>query len=167
MKKYSHFINKIKRGMTLLELVIAMSLTSIVLAGAGTVLFFTSRLSSKNIKSDVALNNAKTLATAIDVTIKTSDDGCFKLSTNETQTNLGKNGSALLFTVNQDEDYGFDGKNFGIMENGVVDEKTAKFSAEIPMYVNISLNGNTAEFSIKYGDSYQYTLSLIEGYGNV
>lgn len=167
MNKVLNFIKKIKKGMTLLELVIAMSLTTIVLAGAGTVLFFTSRLSSKNIKADVYLNNAKTLATAIDVAIKNSEDGTFRLNVNDKKDHLGSNGCSPLFIVNQNDNYGFDGYKFGIVENNEISEGSAKFTSENPMYIDIVEHEKTIEFSIKYGESYENTLSLIEGYNNV
>lgn len=167
MIKLFCFIKKIKKGMTLLELVIAMSLTSIVLAGAGTVLFFTSRFSSKNIKADVYLNNAKGLATAIDVAIKTSENGTFRLALSDQKTNLGSNGCSALFIVNQNDLYGFDGNKFGIIDNDEINEQSAKFKSENLMYIDIFEHGKTIEFSIKYGDSFQNTLSLIEGYYNV
>ena len=56
MKIGKKFLKKLRKGMTLLELVIAIALTSIIFAGAGTALFLVNRVSkqeTKNFKENI------------------------------------------------------------------------------------------------------------------
>lgn len=154
---------RLRKGMTLLELVVAMALASIIFLGAGTALFAVNRVSKRETKDHVTLSDAKNLATAIDLLVKQENRGTMSV-TSETD-NLGKEGCDMLFTIG-DVNYGLDHKVFGIIDSGThkIEGDNVKYTASYDMYISINkpLSGKFTEFVVHYGDNYASSLSLVE-----
>ena len=154
---------RLRKGMTLLELVVAMALASIIFLGAGAALFAVNRVSKRETKDHVTLSDAKNLATAIDLLVKQENRGTMSV-TSETD-NLGKEGCDMLFTIG-DVNYGLDHKVFGIIDSEThkIESDNVKYTASYDMYISINkpLSGKFTEFVIHYGDNYASSLSLVE-----
>ena len=169
MKTAKMFLKKLRKGMTLLELVIAIALTSIIFAGAGTALFLVNKVSRQETKNNVTLLDAKNLYQVIDLTIKKDrgDVTYLDLGDDNTEDNVGKIGCQLLFTIKEGDnfiDYGFDKTTFGIIEGEKIEGENIKYKSEYAMYFSVKkqLDGKYIEFVIHYGDNYASSLSLIE-----
>ena len=163
MISHVKMVKRLRKGMTLLELVIAMALTSIVLAGAGVALFSMQRVSNREAKNHTALLEAKNLSYAIDQTIKAKEYVAISLTTK--QNNIGKDSCETLLTLDSTV-YGFDGKTFGIIEENKIEGENRMYQANNPMHISYVLHGEglnqLTEFKIHYGDNYGLTISLIE-----
>lgn len=165
MKTAKMFLKKLRKGMTLLELVIAIALTSIIFAGAGTALFLVNKVSRQETKNNVTLLDAKNLYQVIDLTIKQKDRGEIIYPTIDPGEEIvvGKNECDELFQIN-DIHYGFDKKTFGIIEDNKIEGENKKYTSEYEMYISVKkpLANKFIEFVIHYGDNYASCLSLIE-----
>ena len=149
--------------MTLIELVIAMALTSIVLAGAGVALFSMQRVANREAKNHTTLLEAKSLSYAIDQIIKTKEYETISLTTK--QSNIGKDSCEALLTLDTTV-YGFDGKTFGIIEDGKIEGDNKIYSSNYSRSISYVLHGEGSnqltEFKIHYGDNYGLAISLVE-----
>ena len=157
-------MKRIKKGMTLMELVVAMALTSIVLTGAGVALFSMQRTANKEAKNHTILFEAKTLSYAIDQIIKAKE--YTTISVMPKQNNIGKDSCDGLLKLDSVV-YGFDGTTFGIIdgdnkitgENIIYETKNSMFIS----YINHGEGLNhLVEFKIHYGDNYASSISLVE-----
>ena len=164
MKTTKMIAKRLRKGMTLWELVVAMALASIIFLGAGTALFAVNRVSKRETKDHVTLSDAKNLATAIDLLVKQENRGAITVS-NVPVPDVGKDVCGTLFTVG-DVNYGFDHKVFGIIdgETHKIEGDNVKYTASYDMYISINkpLSGKFTEFVIHYGDNYASSLSLVE-----
>ena len=165
MKIAKMFLKKIRKGMTLLELVIAITLTSIIFAGAGTALFLVNRVSKQETKNNVTLLDAKNLYQVIDLIVKKKDVGEITYLSDD-QDYIGKESCGLLFIVDNSGSpvhYGFDKKTFGIIEGDKIEGENIKYTSEYEMYFSFKKHADKfVEFVIHYGDNYASSLSLIE-----
>ena len=170
MKAVFLIVKKLRKGMTLLELVIAMSLTSIVFAGAGVALFSINKTSQKETKNHVTLSDAKNLVYVIDLLFKNGDYDSVNVNVGN---ELGKSGYAKLFSFTKNDvttEYGFNEKIFGIKseENNKIEGENIKYSSTYPMSVSISEKYDKFfEFVIHFGNEYKSSVSLIERKSNV
>ena len=148
--------------MTLVELVVAISLTSVIFAGAGTALFFVNKASRQETKNNVTLLDAKNLSQVIDLTIKDRYANTIDYLSDDTD-NIGKTSYGKLFTVDGVE-YGFDKTTFGISVDGKIEGENVKYKSDYEMYFSVKkhLDNKFIEFVIHYGDNYASSLSLIE-----
>ena len=148
--------------MTLVELVVAISLTSVIFAGAGTALFFVNKASRHETKNNVTLLDAKNLSQVIDLTIKDKGANTIDYLSDDTD-NIGKTSYGKLFTVNGVE-YGFDKTTFGVSDHGKIEGENVKYKSDYEMYLSVKkhLDNKFIEFVIHYGDNYASSLSLIE-----
>ena len=160
MKKRFSIPKTIRKGMTLLELVIAMALVSIVIAGAGVALFAMQRTANRETKNHTTLLEAKTLSYAIDQVIK-GKRGEGSAVFVEDNRKVGQNGLGILFTMN-DEEYGFDGKTFGLVEESKIEGENVIYTASNSMYITYSVQSVFEEIIIHYGDNYAFSYTLIE-----
>ena len=162
MKIAKLVLKKFKKGMTLVELVVAISLASIIFAGAGTALFVINRVSKRETKDHVSLSDAKNLANVIDLLVKEKDRSEIVFPTPE-MDEVGKEKCDLLFTIGAVE-YGLDKTTFGIVTDGVIQNENRKYKSEYPMYLSVKKQraGLFTEFVIHYGDNYASSLSLVE-----
>lgn len=162
MKIAKLMLKKLKKGMTLVELVVAISLASIIFAGAGTALFAINRVSKRETKDHVSLSDAKNLATVIDLLVKEEGRGEIILPTSQTDE-IGKENCNLLFTIGT-KDYGLDKTTFGVISDGSIVNENRRYESEYPMYITILKHRNElfTEFVIHYGDNYASSLSLVE-----
>ena len=163
MKIAKLMLKKLKKGMTLVELVVAISLASIIFAGAGTALFAINRVSKRETKDHVSLSDAKNLATVIDLLVKEEGRREINLPLASDWDEIGKENCDLLFTIG-DVDYGFEKTTFGVRTDGSIENKNRRYESEYPMYITIlkHRNGLFTEFVIHYGDNYASSLSLVE-----
>ena len=150
--------------MTLLELVIAMALVSIVLAGAGVTLFAMQKTANRETKNHVTLLEAKTLSQAIDYVVKARAKNDVILFNHV--DNLGKEEIGVLFTVEHHdssvEEYGFDGKKFGIVVSNKIEGDKIVYSSSYPMFINCRQEAVFDEIIICYGENFSMSLTLIE-----
>ena len=166
MKIAKSLLKKVKKGMTLVELVVAIALTSIIFAGAGGALFAVNRVSQRETKNHVTLSDAKNLSQVIDLIVKSKDRGEIVFPTGEIDE-IGKETCDLLFTVTSNSktvQYGFDKKTFGIIEDNKIEGDNKKYTSEYNMYLSVQkqMDGKFAEIIIHYGDNYASSLSLVE-----
>ena len=152
--------------MTLLELVIAIALTSIIFAGAGTALFAVNRVSKRETKNNVTLSDAKNLSQVIDLIVKGKETSEISFAGEELD-NIGKENCDLLFTINGSSapvKYGFYKNTFGIIEDSKIEGDNKKYTSQYDMYLSVKkyIDGKFAEIVIHYGDNYASSLSLIE-----
>ena len=160
MKSRFSLLKKVRTGMTLLELVIAMALVSIVLAGAGTALFAMQSTANRETKNHITLFEAKTLSQAIDHVVKGRNGQTVVFNHGK---DIGKNEVRHFFTLGDDEVYGFDGKVFGKVEGGAIQGDDVIYTASNPMYITCDNdNAPFEEIVIHYGDKFAYSLTLIE-----
>lgn len=162
MKLINSLVKTVKRGMTLLELVIAIALSSVVLAGAGVTLFAINRVSKRETKDHVSLSDAKNLASVIDLLVKEKDRGEIILPTSQTDE-IGKENCDLLFTIGT-VNYGLEKTTFGVITDGSIGNENTRYKSEYPMYLTILKQRDNlfTEFVIHYGDNYASSLSLVE-----
>ena len=154
--------------MTLVELVVAISLTSVIFAGAGTALFFVNKASRQETKNNVTLLDAKNLSQVIDLTIKDNKAHTIDYLPDDPDDpddteNIGKTSYGKLFTVDGVE-YGFDKTTFGVSEDGKIEGENVKYKSDYDMYFSVKkhLDNKFIEFVIHYGDNYASSLSLVE-----
>ena len=166
MKNAKTVLKKLRKGMTLVELVVAIALTSIIFAGAGTALFAVNRVSKRETKNHVTLSDAKNLSQVIDLIVKSKETTEISFPADELD-NVGKENCDLLFTINQNStivQYGFYKNTFGIIEDNKIEGDNKKYTSEYEMYLSIRkyVDGKFAEIVIHYGDNYASSLSLVE-----
>lgn len=166
MKIRKKFLKELRKGMTLLELVIAIALTSIIFAGAGTALFLVNRVSKQETKNNETLLDAKNLYQVIDLLVKGKDRGQIIFPAAE-DNNIGKENCDLLFTITDGitpVQYGFHKTTFGIIEDSKIEGDNVKYKSEYNMYLSYKkyVDDKFTEFVIHYGDNYASSLSLIE-----
>ena len=163
MKTGNFLLKKIRKGMTLLELVIAMSLTSVVFAGAGVALFSINRISQQETKNHVCLSDAKNLSYVIDLIFKS--DGREAIVVVDDSNSVGRSSCELLFTVGS-INYGFDKNTFGIIdsESGKIEDGNQKYHSSYDMYFSVKrrVDNKFVELVIHYGTDYVSSLSLVE-----
>ena len=160
MKSSFSLLRKVRKGMTLLELVIAMALTSIILTGAGVALYSMQKTSNREMKNHVVLSDAKTLSYAIDIVLKSDEHTSVTLNADK-QNNIGKEECDILFTLDG-VDYGFSKDTFGKVVEGQITGSDVKFHSTYAMYLSYRQEGSFTEFVIHYGDNYSQALSLVE-----
>ena len=166
MKNGKNFLKKLRKGMTLLELVIAIALTSIIFAGAGTALFFVNRASKQETKNNATLLEAKNLYQVIDLLVKGKDRGEIIFPV-EQKDNIGKENCDLLFTITDGitpVQYGFNKTVFGVIQDNKIEGENVKYTSDYNMYLSYKkyISNKFTEFVIHYGDNYASSLSLVE-----
>ena len=166
MKIAKTVLKRIRKGMTLVELVVAIALSSIIFAGAGTTLFAINRVSKRETKNHVTLTDAKNLSQVIDLVVKGKNRSEISFPA-EQLDNIGKENCDLLFTVIEDSvpiQYGFQKHTFGIIEDNKIEGDNRKYTSEYQMYLSFKkhVDGKFAEIVIHYGDNYASSLSLVE-----
>ena len=166
MKNGKNFLKKLRKGMTLLELVIAIALTSIIFAGAGTALFFVNRVAKQETKNNATLLEAKNLYQVIDLLVKGKDRGEIVFPA-EQKDNIGKENCDLLFTITDGVtpvQYGFNKTVFGVIQDNKIEGENVKYTSDYNMYLSYKkyISNKFTEFVIHYGDNYASSLSLVE-----
>ena len=164
MKFLFSLLRKARKGMTLLELVIAMALTSIILTGAGVALYSMQKTSARETKNHVCLTDAKSLLYAMDILVKDETHNSVTLI-KEKLDNIGKVSCDRLFTVVDNEvtsTYGFNKNVFGKITGSDIKEEDVIFKSTYQMYISLSEKTPFTEIIIHYGTNYSQALSLVE-----
>ena len=154
-------VKRIKKGMTILELVIAMALVSIVLAGAGVALYAVNRVSKTEQITYASLTNARNLSYKIDQIFKSTHETAFDVVVSDS---IGKESCQSLFTVDG-KTYGFDKNVFGVVVDNSITGKNIQYKSDYPMYISTKKWGESekfAEFTIHFDEKYVSSISLVE-----
>ena len=161
MKSAKSLLKRIRKGMTLLELIVAMALTSIIFVGAGTALFAMNRVSQKETKNHTCLTEAKTLMSLMDQTIKNKELEVFTVPSDADE--VGKESCGVLFTIGT-TNYGFDKKSFGVVVENKIESQNVKYTSTYEMYISRTkqVGNKFVEFVIHYGNNYENAISLVE-----
>ena len=154
-------VKKIKKGMTILELVVAMALVSIVLAGATVALFAANKVSKTESTTYASLTNARNLSYKIDLIFKSEHETPIDVVVSDS---IGKESCQNLFTVDG-KTYGFDKDTFGIVVDNSISGKDVLYKSDYAMYISTKKWGEDekfAEFTIHFDEKYVSSISLVE-----
>ena len=150
---------KIKKGLTLMELVIAMALSSVVIGGAVVVFLSMNKLSQTQTKTNSELFDAKGLVIAVDSILSSSSNKEIVMNTSGTP-------QGLLFTITENDDsifaYNFSGT---VLEKTNTTSGTTEEVLTTDELIRVSITSaglNGYKLSFEYGQDFENTFYLIK-----
>ena len=151
-------LRKIKKGLTLLELVIAMALSSLVIVGATTIFVAMNRMSDAETRSFTESTNVKQLITTIDSVLGDHENDNISLNSEETFPNP-------LFTITKDEtqiEYSFENKELSKTTSG---NKETIFTVTYDVRISLSVysaGSSIYKFTFEYGKDFAKSMYLLK-----
>ena len=170
---------RIRKGFTLVELSIAMSISVLITGGLTAILIFTARSISATQAASNALSNAKTLALAIDNAID-QNNGNFVYTVDFYENNSSfkevsssdlKEDKVLFSVLNIDgeiDNYVFCHQHFGFFREGDTEYKftnvyTSNSQIKMKVFMDSELDTESPRiFQINYGENYSQILNLFK-----
>ena len=152
-------MKRIRKGLTLLELVIAMALASIVVAGATVIFFSLDKMSKAEIKSFTETSDVKKLITVVDGIISDPKNSSFVIETsNSPQT--------LLFTITENNGVEYE---YSFVENSLTKTNVSTSASEdlftTDYDVTITIHEEAThlyKFTFHYGNDLGSTMYLVK-----
>ena len=150
-------ISRIKKGLTLLELVIAMALSAIVIGGTTVIFLSMNRMSQAETKTYSELADVKNLVTVVDRAISNPS--------NKTVTISAPISEHLLFTVTDSSDalsrYYFDNNQLESL-NVSTSEREVVYTCDTDVTISIDTVESYYRFTFSYGSEGSNALYLLK-----
>ena len=154
-------ISRIKKGLTLLELVIAMALSTIVIGGATIVFLSMNRMSKAETQTYSELSDAKNLVVAIDRIINEPENKSVEIYLSGSAESV----QHLLFSITDKSDvlskYYFEDNKFEKLNTSTNIRETI-YSPDTAITVSIDDANGFYRFTFNYGSNNSNELQLLK-----